>query len=78
MIRKKDKDVPGPWAFPIIGTSWLIGGLFGKYTMDALHHMYKGKLFTIDLFIFLFSNKFYILIQILFHLFRFEYFKFEV
>lgn len=40
--RRSIGDVPGPRAFPVIGTSWTTGW-FGRYTMDAIHEMYKGE-----------------------------------
>lgn len=36
------QDVPGPYAFPILGTRWIFSW-FGYYQINKIHDAYKGK-----------------------------------
>lgn len=40
------REIPGPRAYPLIGTSWTVG-ILGNYSMDDIHLMYKGNTFFI-------------------------------
>lgn len=41
---KTARDVPGPFALPILGTRWIYSR-FGYYSLNKIHEAYKGKEF---------------------------------
>lgn len=41
---KTARDVPGPFALPILGTRWIYSR-FGYYSLNKIHDAYKGKEF---------------------------------
>lgn len=48
---KTARDVPGPFALPILGTRWIYSR-FGYYSLNKIHEAYKGKEFRLCPFYF--------------------------
>jgi len=48
---KTARDIPGPFALPILGTRWIYSR-FGHYSLNKIHEAYQGKEFRLCPFFF--------------------------